>query len=268
MKYDGNTCPQCGSHKLIDKFGHKRKFCSHSCWRLSIAQKTEKRNCPNCGKEFSVIISRPKCRQKQFCSKSCSSTGKFNPMYGADRTGPNAPWLGRKHTKEAKEKIRQAALSRPYPSEETRKKLATWTGKTHSEETKKKMSATRLEIWADASFREKMKTVFPQWTQIKPNGLERRIIDILPQNVRYTGNGTWWKLLPNGKRKNPDFKVTGKNKVVEVFGDYWHRGENPQELIDQYRQVGLDCLVLWESEIKKQPDMVREKIYSFIEATP
>lgn len=65
---------------------------------------------------------------------------------------------GRKHTEEAKAKIRAANIGRPSPnkgvspSEETRRKISEankgqipWTaGKTHSEETKRKMSAWQL----------------------------------------------------------------------------------------------------------------------------
>lgn len=64
----------------------------------------------------------------------------------------------------------------------------------------------------------------------------------------YTGDRKFWLTLPSGKPKNPDFTAPVLKKVVEVFGRYWHRGEDPAHLIEQYRQIGWDCLVLWEDE--------------------
>jgi len=49
--------------------------------------------------------------------------------------------------------------------------------------------------------------------------------------------------------KNPDFVNRSKRKTIEVYGDYWHRNDNPQELINIYNSNGWECLVLWEHEI-------------------
>lgn len=64
----------------------------------------------------------------------------------------------------------------------------------------------------------------------------------------------------------PDFfNVNGKKKIIELYGDYWHRGEDPQKRIDKYGEFGFDCLVLWEREInsKSEADLVA-KIKGFI----
>jgi very-short-patch-repair endonuclease len=98
----------------------------------------------------------------------------------------------------------------------------------------------------------------------RPTKPEQIILQMMPTNLYYIGNGQWWRRLPNGKNKNPDFKVRGQNKVIEVFGDYWHRNDNPGELINLYRQVGLDCLIIWEKEIKNNPEGIKQKIMNFI----
>ena len=47
----------------------------------------------------------------------------------------------------------------------------------------------------------------------------------------------------------PDFLSTnGQRKVIEVFGDYWHKGEDPQGRIDAFAKLGFKCLVIWEHE--------------------
>jgi len=95
---------------------------------------------------------------------------------------------------------------------------------------------------------------------------EKILDDITPNSIRYVGNRMWWRKLPNGKYKNPDFKVTGQNKVIEVFGKYWHKNDETKELIDLYKQIGIDCLIFWENEIYNQQDLIKDKIEKFIEA--
>jgi hypothetical protein len=186
-------------------------------------------------------------------------------MYGRIRLGPDSPMWGKHLPESARQKIREAAFKRPYPSEETRKKLATWKGRKHSIETKKKMSDTRKAIWADEEFKKRICATFPKAQEQRPNGLESKFMALTQSpNLKYVGNGEWWRLLPNDQRKNPDFKITGENKVVELFGNYWHRNDDPAELQDLYKQVGIDCLVIWEKEINEQPEKVKEKFNQFI----
>jgi hypothetical protein len=113
-----------------------------------------------------------------------------------------------------------------------------------------------------------------------PNKLEARVAAFAPSLI-YTGNHTFWKWLPKlGRHKNPDFLVPGPDsvnpqrgitKVVEVFGDFWHSrmftGKAPfdheQELIDAYADIGILCLILWESEVKTDPEGVRARLTKF-----
>ena len=85
----------------------------------------------------------------------------------------------------------------------------------------------------------------------RPTRPEKIVDDITPDFVRYVGHGKFWRTLPDGKHKNPDFKIRGQNKVIEVWGDHWHRNESEQELINLYKEIGLECLIIRESEIGK-----------------
>lgn len=85
---------------------------------------------------------------------------------------------------------------------------------------------------------------------IKPSQLEMDCILLFePKGYRHTGDGTFWVRGKDGTFKNPDFKKTGSSAVIEVWGDYWHQGQDPQGLIDWYAENGYECEVYWERDV-------------------
>lgn len=96
-----------------------------------------------------------------------------------------------------------------------------------------------------------------------PNKPEKIILDIIGDNGWYSGNGNYWIHFNNNSNKNPDFKIHGKNKVIECYGDYWHRNDKPEDIVKLYNEVGYECLVIWEHELKNI-DKVKSIINSFI----
>jgi G:T-mismatch repair DNA endonuclease (very short patch repair protein) len=88
------------------------------------------------------------------------------------------------------------------------------------------------------------------------NKPETKMYDFLRnKNFIYTGNRSYWVNFKNGHHKNPDFIDQVSQIAVEVYGDYWHKDDNPQDLIDLYRQVGWECVVVWEHEINDYYDL-------------
>lgn len=85
-----------------------------------------------------------------------------------------------------------------------------------------------------------------------PSQLELNCIPIFEaQGYRHTGDGSFWVKGRDGRSKNPDFKKNGEKAVIEVWGDYWHREQKPEELVAWYRDNGYDCVVYWESHLLK-----------------
>lgn len=116
-----------------------------------------------------------------------------------------------------------------------------------------------------------------------PNGLERKVVALAPEDMLlFTGDFSFWRWLPKlGHHKNPDFIVPGPDpdhpkkgvtKVVEAFGDFWHSRiftgkapfEHEQELIDAYAEIGIECLILWESEVYGDKEKSRARLTSFL----
>ncbi len=91
---------------------------------------------------------------------------------------------------------------------------------------------------------------------VKPNKAELHLLSILQRANpawRYVGDGA---LIIEGKC--PDF-WDGDGHLVELYGEYWHRGDDPQERIDFFGECGYHCLVIWERETKEE-SRILEKV--------
>ena len=115
-------------------------------------------------------------------------------------------------------------------------------------------------LWQDPEFINKM---MDGWNR-RPTNPEKVFDKITSDIVRYVGNGEFWRKTKKKHARNPDFKVTGQNKVIEIYGDYWHRNHDPKDIIREYKEIGLDCLVFWEHEVYKEPERILEETSEFI----
>jgi hypothetical protein len=97
----------------------------------------------------------------------------------------------------------------------------------------------------------------------KPNKLEKAFDGMTPDYVEFVGDGELWVQLPSGRYKNPDFRVSGKRMVIEVFGDRYHPRREAGEIIELYASAGYECLVVWEHEMRDL-ESVLARVESFI----
>jgi len=135
---------------------------------------------------------------------------------------------GYKHTREAKRRIREAL-----------------TGKSLSEEHREKLSESKKLSWQNPEYVQKQKEA----RNIKPNILEQKLGEILqqilPDEYKYVGD---FSLTIGGR--NPDFvNVNSQKKIIELFGDYWHEGDDGKERTTLFKQYGYDTLIVWEREL-------------------
>lgn len=84
---------------------------------------------------------------------------------------------------------------------------------------------------------------------IKQNKTEKRLenitLDLFPNEYKFVGHGEF--ILAG---KCPDFvNINGQKKIIELYGDWWHRNNNPQDRIDLFAKYGYDTLVVWEHEL-------------------
>jgi hypothetical protein len=109
-----------------------------------------------------------------------------------------------------------------------------------------KLANTKKNQWKDIEFAKMM------LHRRTPSGPEQSFIKLCKE-FKYVGNGT---LVIDGK--NPDFVDSTGKKLVEIWGDYFHKGQNPQDRIDFFKTCGYDCIVIWASELKHPEQVVRK----------
>lgn len=257
-----------------------------------------------------------------FCECGCGGEARRgNRFVHGHNSRVCHPMLGRKHSWEARRKLRESHLgltpwiTGKHHSEESRKTMSqshsgvplsdkhrrslglaskkawaaksaeerlTWaknisageTGKYVSPETRKRISASKrgkhlspqteftsallLARYRDPVYVQKMAKA---WNR-KPNKPEALLINLLesmyPGQWKYTGD---FSLTINGKC--PDFvNINGQKKIIELFGDYWHRGQNPEERIAAFKPFGYEALIIWEHELKNMVRVI-DRIHSF-----
>lgn len=180
--------------------------------------------------------------------------------------GQNHPLFGKKHTEQTKEKIGNTNRGK-IRSDETKKKIGnasrgrpSWNlGKKTPKEVREKMSRTTKNQWQNPKFAEKMLKAF----DIKPTKPETQMNNLLqelfPREYKYVGDGEFWIA-----GKNPDFiNVNSKKKIIEVYGEYWHRNDNPKDRIDLFEPYGYQTLIIWEDDLREDIGFVRQKVKEF-----
>lgn len=75
---------------------------------------------------------------------------------------------------------------------------------------------------------------------------------------KFVGDG---KVIIGGK--NPDFvNVNGQKKIIEFFGEHWHKPEDEIEKREIYNSYGFDLLVVWGKDLKDER-LLLKKIVDF-----
>lgn len=175
--------------------------------------------------------------------------------------GEDHPMLGFKHSKETIANMRKAHIGLTDTEATKLKKSLAITGIKRSKETKALISKIAKIRYLDPAYVKKMAKAW----NIKPNKPETIILNLLndlyPGEWKYTGD---FSFTINGKC--PDFvNCNGQKKIIELFGDYWHRGDNPQDRIDVFSPFGYQTLVIWESELKHINSVIK-RIQKFMVA--
>ncbi len=298
------TCLNCGAEfevekKYIDALkrngqenSNARQFCSHKC-AVEHREKhrvvvRHKRICKTCGKEFDATR-----KDANYCSKECSS--KRKPYERSVEWRKKKSEEMTKHnpakTKEARKKMSDTRKGKPHSEEHNKnigialkkseafhaifenkeylKKISeALSGRELSDETKEKIRQADLKRWASYTLDERNKLIekIMKGNAISPNKPEQALLKVLidvctPLNLTplFVGDGS---LVINGRC--PDFIIKGSNMLIELFGTYWHKNEDPEERINLFKDSGYRTLIVWENELDDE-SLLKAKIISFLQ---
>ena len=145
-----------------------------------------------------------------------------------------------------------ASMRKHWAIPENRQKLC---GKERSEETREKIRQNTLAHWQNPEIASRRLKSISE-SRHTPNNIEILLQLILDKHYPNT-----WKFVGDGQLiiggKCPDFtNINGKKELIELFGDYWHKEENPQIKISHYQKYGFKCIVIWEHELRDKEKLL------------
>ncbi|MBU2072716.1 MAG: hypothetical protein KKA68_20985 [Gammaproteobacteria bacterium] len=198
--------------------------CHNERWVRIDRQDTK---CFNCSRGFMGEMTEERSRNISNGQKRRIERDGVPDYFCRGRFGVNNPMFGKQQTVASVEKNRQSN-KRNWESLEYQDK------------------------WAKAN-------LYPHVKQNKP---EHEIEDYLKEfGVEFVGDGKFWLGYPP---RNPDFIHRKNRKIVEFFGNYWHKLEDELDRIDHYNKYGWNCFVVWESDYNTNKEFAIAKIKEFI----
>lgn len=245
-------CLECGGKTPR----HYNKFCSRICaekyrkehkyeYQSSYDASAKKNRrlpdmfCTHCGNE---IIERGKNRK--FCSdKCCYEYRTDHPIVIPSEVRSRANKKFQQNNKKRFDEIRKASSERmkrnnPAHNPEVLARIKVSCKKYWDEHPEERDA--RIKRFMQAPVRGRGK----EW---KPTSFELKIMELNIPGLKYKGDGNLFVTIgcSRKRKKNPDFILVGKKKVVEV-GDteYWHTMEEIKQTIADYQCSGFECLYL------------------------
>jgi len=197
--------------------------------------------------------------------KNVSQALMGHPVSIATRRKISASHMGLRLSKEAK-KIRNEKYcqkGRVFSVEHKRNLSRAAIGKPKSPEHCRKLSISSKKPYKNSAWVREWLNKLVAARGAKPNKKEILLNTILQASLpgEYELN-VKANIMTLG-RKIPDFvNINGKKKLIELYGDYWHRGQNPRKRINYFKKFGWDTLVIWERELEHIKSL-RRRIVNF-----
>lgn len=233
--------------------------------------------CSNCGVFLRRTLMALKVYKKAFCNLNC-----HNQWMSRNFTGVNSPTYGRRASQESIERNRAAAKERWKDPEW--QLLMSKIGKKRWEDPsyRQRQSEVHKEKWKDPQYREKQVRIAkrlwsnPEYREariraifkgLSKRGLNKKELELLDFFQEYSfpynfvGDGS---VLLGGK--NPDFINTdGQKKLIELYGDHWHRnekfengGDNGRARKAIFQEFGFQTLIVWEHELIDKATLLKK----------
>jgi len=132
-----------------------------------------------------------------------------------------------------------------------------------NQEIRKTMSKAQKLVMLDPIIGPKKIRALIKTNGKSPNQIETRFQLLLDEyfSLQWNFVGDGYTII-NGK--SPDFINFSQNKIIELFGDYWHRNDNGIKRRNHFKRNGYKTLIVWESEMKNENQLLN-KLNKFME---
>ena len=50
--------------------------------------------------------------------------------------------------------------------------------------------------------------------------------------------------------------VNGEKRLIELFGDFWHKGQDPADRAKHFAKFGFATVVIWENQVRDEARIV------------
>jgi very-short-patch-repair endonuclease len=121
-------------------------------------------------------------------------------------------------------------------------------------EQKENHSIKQILNWQDPIYKTNQLLAIGKGLCRLPNNPET-LIDLITHEYftgwKYTGD---YSIVIGGK--NPDFVNEETKQIIEVYGDHWHRDEDPTIKAELYYQAGYELCVIWEHELHDLDEVI------------
>ena len=127
-------------------------------------------------------------------------------------------------------------------------------------------SCSMREKWKDKDYANKVIKNTLKSNKMSPNNPEKYLINLIKHNFSNT-----FKFVGNGKkiinRFCPDFIYENKNKIIELYGSYWHSKPEVKERDvkrkESYEKAGYELLIVHDTELLDEQSLLL-KIENFL----
>lgn len=214
-------------------------FCDYGCGKEALFEFKNGKRC--CSSHFSSCSEFRKITARTI-KNSWNDDRKKLFSENAKKQWKDKDGLRSKKICEKRNKSLKEVLSR----EDVREKISSgnklfW----NKPEIKEKRRKDSLKLYQDKNYLKKLYLA----RERKPNNCELKLLYILKElfkeKYKYTGDFSFWV-----DNINPDFISLKDRKVIEFFGEYWHKIEDEGTKLLIYKKNNYSVLFIWENELK------------------
>lgn len=148
-------------------------------------------------------------------------------------------------------------------------------GYKHGDAFKDKVSQASKRNWSNPEYVKNWQAGMEGASEKRPTKIEKVFIDLFESNnvdAKYVGNGSFWVNCENGAKLNPDFKIDGQRKLIEVYDSnlpHFMMNRSTEGWMikrkQQFASKGYDVMFIEINEAQKCLSEVQRFIHNGIE---